>query len=118
MNWKRGRYFCFALGTIHKSSHHFFSFFDTTHFPLCWLFLTSAISRNLNLDPPYPFENCECVLRMDLCYLKGFDDNNNINRNNIAFTLGEFGTHFIGTKASKVHFFKKMVNLTHSYSIA
>ena len=80
-------------------------------------FYSSAISRNLNLDPPNPFENCKCVLRIDICYLKEFDDNNNINGKNIAFTLGEFWTHFIGTKASKVHFFKKMVNLTHSYSI-
>ena len=29
-------------------------------------------------------------------------------------TLGEFWTHFIGIKALKEHFFKKMVNLTHS----
>ena len=55
---------------------------------------------------------------MDPYYSKGFDDNNNINHKNIASTLGDFGIHFIGIKALKVHFFKKMVNLTHSYLLS
>ena len=56
-----------------------------------------------------------------------FNDNNNINHKIIASTLGDFGIHFIGIKALKVHFFKKLVNLTnytlefwieyHSYSL-
>ena len=45
-----------------------------------------------------------------------FDDNNNINHKNIASTLGDVGIHFIGIKALKVHFFKKLVNLT-SYTL-
>ena len=119
MNWKRGKHFCFGLVTIQKRRHNFFQVFDTQvhsilhsyrHF---LTYIWQQFQRILS-----PLNPSKHFLWMEPFYSKMFFDNNTINYKNITSTLGEFWTHFIGKKALKVHFFKKMVNLTHSYLIS
>ena len=76
------------------------------------IFLLLSVSNFKEFWPPLTLP--KSLLWMDPFYSKIFYNNNNINHQNITSTLGEFWTHFIGIKALKAHFFKKMVNLTHS----
>ena len=112
-----GYSFLFWFRDHPKKTSQLFPIFWHSLLHSCWHFLTS-ISQQFQgiLTPPY-LTLPKSLLWMDPCYSKIFYDNNNINHKNITSTLGEFWTHFIGMKALKVHFFKKMVNLIHSYLI-